>query len=43
MRVTGGFMCFVPLAFDPRNTELAHLSDVKRASGLDYLRTVAIS
>jgi cyclic dehypoxanthinyl futalosine synthase len=37
---TGGFRAFIAWSFQPDGT---HLSDVKRASGLDYLRTVAIS
>ena len=38
--VTGGFQAFVPLAFHPQNTRLAHLP---KPSGLLDLRTVAIS
>ncbi|MGI6417734.1 MAG: aminofutalosine synthase MqnE [Thermoguttaceae bacterium] len=37
---TGGFQAFIPLAFHPENTKLAHLA---RPTGLDNLRTVAIS
>ena len=37
---TGGFRAFIPWSFQPAGT---HLPDVKPASGLDYLRTVAIS
>jgi aminodeoxyfutalosine synthase len=37
---TGGFMCFIPLAFHPENTELAHLPG---PTGFDDLLTVAIS
>jgi cyclic dehypoxanthinyl futalosine synthase len=37
---TGGFRAFIPWSFQPEGT---HLPDVKRASGFDYLRTVAIS
>ncbi len=36
---TGGFMCFVPLAFDPANTELAHLP---AATGYANLREIAV-
>jgi aminodeoxyfutalosine synthase len=36
---TGGFMCFVPLAFDPRNTELAHLP---ATTGYANLREIAV-
>ncbi len=37
---TGGFRAFIPWSFQPEGT---HLPSVKRASGFDYLRTVAIS
>ncbi len=37
---TGGFRAFIPWSFQPDGT---HLSGIRRASGLDYLRTVAIS
>ena len=37
---TGGFQVFVPLAFHPENTSMAHL---RRTSSLDDLRTVAVS
>ena len=37
---TGGFRAFIPWSFQPEGT---HLGDARRASGLDYLRTVAIS
>jgi aminodeoxyfutalosine synthase len=37
---TGGFQAFIPLAFHPENTRLAHLT---KQSGLDDLRTVAIA
>jgi aminodeoxyfutalosine synthase len=37
---TGGFMCFIPLAFHPENTELAHLPG---PTGFDDLMTVAVS
>jgi cyclic dehypoxanthinyl futalosine synthase len=37
---TGGFRAFIPWSFQPEGT---HLSHVKRASGLEYLRTVAVS
>jgi aminodeoxyfutalosine synthase len=36
---TGGFMCFVPLAFDPTNTELAHLP---MTTGYANLREIAV-
>ena len=38
--VTGGFQAFVPLAFHPENTQLAHL---QRPSGLEDLRVMAVS
>ena len=37
---TGGFMCFIPLAFHPANTELEHLPG---PTGFDCLLTTAIS
>jgi cyclic dehypoxanthinyl futalosine synthase len=37
---TGGFRAFIPWSFQPEGT---HLGDVKRASGFDYLRTVAVA
>ncbi|MCS7305963.1 MAG: aminofutalosine synthase MqnE [Thermoguttaceae bacterium] len=37
---TGGFLAFVPLAFHPARTQLAHLSG---PTGLDDLRTMAVS
>jgi aminodeoxyfutalosine synthase len=37
---TGGFTGFVPFAFVPETTELAH---IKPASGLDQLRNLAVS
>ena len=37
---TGGFMCFIPLAFHPENTELAHLPG---PTGFDDLKTIAVS
>jgi len=37
---TGGFMCFIPLAFHPENTELDHLPG---PTGFDDLMTVAVS
>jgi aminodeoxyfutalosine synthase len=37
---TGGFQTFIPLAFHPENTGLAH---IKKASALMDLRTLAIS
>jgi len=37
---TGGFQTFIPLAFHPAGTELSHL---KRPSGLEDLRTLAVS
>jgi aminodeoxyfutalosine synthase len=37
---TGGFLCFIPLAFHPENTELA---DLPGPTGLDDLMTIAVS
>jgi aminodeoxyfutalosine synthase len=37
---TGGFMCFIPLAFHPGGTALSHLPG---PSGIDSLKTIAIS
>jgi aminodeoxyfutalosine synthase len=37
---TGGFQTFIPLAFHPDNTGLAH---IKKASAIMDLRTIAIS
>lgn len=37
---TAGFQAFIPLAFHPENTQLAHL---EKQSGLDDLRTLAIA
>jgi aminodeoxyfutalosine synthase len=37
---TGGFMCFIPLAFHPQNTELSHLPG---PTGFDDLMTLAVS
>lgn len=37
---TSGFMCFIPLAFDPANTELGH---IPVTTGYDNLREIAIA
>src|SRR5437588_4029310 len=37
---SGGFQCFIPLAFYPENTQLAHLPG---PSGIDSLKTMAVS
>jgi len=37
---TGGFMTFIPLAFHPKNTELA---DVAKSSGIEDLRNIAVA
>ncbi|HSB81123.1 MAG TPA: CofH family radical SAM protein [Candidatus Methylomirabilis sp.] len=37
---TGGFMCFVPLAFDPTNTDLSHLP---ATTGYANLREIAVA
>jgi aminodeoxyfutalosine synthase len=37
---SGGFQCFIPLAFYPAGTQLSHLSG---PSGIDSLKTMAVS
>ncbi len=37
---SGGFQCFIPLAFYPEGTQLAHLPG---PSGVDSLKTIAVS
>ncbi len=37
---SGGFQCFIPLAFYPPDTQMAHLP---RPSGVDSLKTMAVS
>ena len=37
---SGGFQCFIPLAFYPAGTQLAHLPG---PSGIDSLKTIAVS
>jgi aminodeoxyfutalosine synthase len=37
---TGGFLCFIPLAFHPKNTELETISST---GGVDDLKTIAVS
>jgi aminodeoxyfutalosine synthase len=37
---SGGFQCFIPLAFYPPETQLAHLPG---PSGVDSLKTIAVS
>ena len=37
---SGGFQCFIPLAFYPEKTQLAHLPG---PSGIDSLKTMAVS
>ena len=37
---TSGFLCFIPLAFHPENTDLAHLPG---PTGFDDLMTIAVS
>jgi aminodeoxyfutalosine synthase len=37
---SGGFQCFIPLAFYPPGTQLAHLPG---PSGVDSLKTIAVS
>jgi len=37
---TGGFVCFIPLPFQPANTQLSHIAP---ATGVDDLKTIAVS
>ncbi len=37
---TGGFVCFIPLPFQPANNELSHLPPT---TGVDDLKTIAVS
>lgn len=37
---TGGFLTFIPLAMDPKNTEL---DEIRRESGIDDLRNIAVA
>jgi aminodeoxyfutalosine synthase len=37
---TGGFLTFIPLAMDPKDTELEH---IHRESGIDDLRNIAVA
>lgn len=37
---TGGFMTFIPLAMDPKNTKLEH---IHRQSGIDDLKNIAVA
>ena len=37
---TGGFMCFIPLAFHPKNTGLDHVAPT---SGIDDIKNIAVS
>ena len=38
--LTGGFVCFIPLTFQPANTGLSHLPPT---TGVDDLKTIAVS
>ena len=40
---TGGFLCFIPLAYQPGSNPLAEKDGAKGPDGLDYLSTIAIS
>lgn len=40
---TGGFTAFIPWSFQPEGTVLSSEQPIKKASGFDYLRTVAIA
>ncbi|MBA3015771.1 MAG: aminofutalosine synthase MqnE, partial [Proteobacteria bacterium] len=37
---TGGFMTFIPLAFHPKNTEMA---DISKSSGIEDLKNIAVA
>jgi len=37
---TGGFLCFIPLSFHPKNTKLSHLPG---STGVEDLKTIAIA
>ncbi|MDR3629026.1 MAG: aminofutalosine synthase MqnE [Desulfocapsaceae bacterium] len=37
---TGGFLAFIPLAFHPKNTEMA---DIAKTSGIDDLKNIAVA
>lgn len=37
---TGGFLCYIPLAFHPKNTKLKHLSST---GGVDDIKNIAVS
>ena len=40
---TGGFTAFIPWPFQPDNTALSELADIKKTSGLEYLKMLALS
>jgi len=40
---TSGFLCFIPLAYQPGSNPLAQKDGAKGPDGLDYLATIAIS
>jgi aminodeoxyfutalosine synthase len=40
---TGGFMTFIPLAYHPKNTELAQMETLTRTSGIEDLKNIAVS
>lgn len=40
---TNGFLCFIPLAYQPGNNPLATQDGAKGPDGLDYLATIAVS
>jgi cyclic dehypoxanthinyl futalosine synthase len=40
---TGGFTAFITWSFQPDHTELGAAHNIKEASGVDYLRTLAIA
>jgi len=40
---TGGFTAFIPWSFQPGNTVLARREGIRKASGIEYLKVVALS
>jgi len=40
---TGGFLTFIPLAYHPKNTELAKIAELTRTSGIEDLKNIAVS
>jgi cyclic dehypoxanthinyl futalosine synthase len=40
---TGGFTAFIPWSFQPGNTRLARKEGIKKSTGIEYLKVVALS